>query len=328
MTRRWGRLVVAAAMTLVVATGLLAAAGAYGYASTMVEPGCANSSYAATTPANMTVSAAAKAPVVDLVPYRFADYADVTLHPRGGSLTLAAWYAPPARADGPVVILSHGIHACRRDPLTLLPAGMLHRAGFGVLLVDLRNHGDSAHDDGHTGLGAKESDDLLGAWDWLVARGVDPARIGMFGTSLSGSSAIEALGVEPRLAAVWSDSAFASVDGLLAEQVAQRGFPAPLSVTIIPMARVLGDRSLGTRSPDRALASSLAGRPLAIVHGAEDGLVDPHHAQDLAAAAAQGGTTVTPWIVEGAEHQWAVLVATDEYERRITSYFAGAIGTP
>ena len=44
---------------------------------------------------------------------------------------------------------------------------MLHRAGFGVLLIDLRNHGASDIDNGRWAGGSKEFLDALGAWDWL-----------------------------------------------------------------------------------------------------------------------------------------------------------------
>jgi uncharacterized protein len=327
MARRPIRIAAAVLLTLATATLVVGAGGAYGYASLAVEAGCQHSPYAAYTPSTFTVPAAEGTAAVDAGPYRFNDASDVAFPPRGAPLTLRAWYAPPARPDDPVVILSHGVHSCRRDPLTLLPAGMLHRAGFGVLVVDLRNHGDSDHDTGRTTLGAKESDDLLGAWDWLVAQGHDPARIGLFGTSLSAASAIDALGAEPRLAAVWSDSAFASVDAMLAELVAQRGFPAPLSAAIVPMGRLMGEATLGTRSPDRALAG-LAGRPLALVHGAADGLVNVHHAADLAAAAAASGTPVAPWIVSGADHQQAVLREPAVYGSRLVAFFGGALGAP
>ena len=67
-----------------------------------------------------------------------------------------------------MVVVVHGYTACRRDGWVLLAAGMLHRHGFAVLAIDLRNHGDSGRTGGrHTG-GIRESADVLGAWDWLV----------------------------------------------------------------------------------------------------------------------------------------------------------------
>ena len=39
--------------------------------------------------------------------------------------------------------------------MVLVPAGILHRAGFGILALDLRNHGDSAVPDGRWAGGAE-----------------------------------------------------------------------------------------------------------------------------------------------------------------------------
>ncbi|HLO35912.1 MAG TPA: alpha/beta fold hydrolase, partial [Candidatus Deferrimicrobium sp.] len=109
-----------------------------------------------------------------------------------------------------MVILVHGYNACRRDWTVLLPAGMLHQAGFGVVVPDLRNHGDSDIDDGRWAGGAKEYRDVLGAFDWLRAHGVPGERIGIFGASLGAATATIATGEEPGVAALWADSSYAT----------------------------------------------------------------------------------------------------------------------
>ena len=62
----------------------------------------------------------------------------------------------------------------------LLAAGMLHKAGMAVLLIDLRNHGDSTVVNGRYAAGTREYRDVLGGWDWLVAQGHPAARTGVF----------------------------------------------------------------------------------------------------------------------------------------------------
>jgi fermentation-respiration switch protein FrsA (DUF1100 family) len=319
-----------------IGTGLLLTAGLYGWRSLAIPPGCGSREFTAQTPANFSASDATGALRVDTLPYRFTDFEDVAFLARGDRLTdrvtirvtIRGWYAPGAAgASGPIVILGHGIYSCRRDPVTLLPAAMLHRSGFGVLVIDLRNHGESDGDGGRSALGSTEFRDLQGAWDWLVAKGHGPARIGLFGTSLSGASALIAMGDEPRIAATWADSSFASVDDLMADTSIADGFPGWLGAAVIPTARLLGQGEIGTRSPDRALAT-LAGRPLDIVHGLEDRAVLPHHALDLAVAAADAGTGVEPWLVPGAGHQQAVLLRPSDYEARMVAFFSGALGGP
>ena len=74
-----------------------------------------------------------------------------------------------ARLGAPVVIVTHGLNGCKCDPNALTVAGMLHRNGFNVLLYDMRNHGQSDIDNGRAAIGNKEFQDVLGAWDWLIA---------------------------------------------------------------------------------------------------------------------------------------------------------------
>jgi uncharacterized protein len=307
-------------------------AGVVGLRQLEIPTGCGAREFAHQTPADFVASNASGLLTVDTTAYRFTDYRDVALPARGTALTIRGWYAPgPDGSASRTVILANGIYSCRRDSVTLLPAAMLHRAGFGVLVVDLRNHGDSDVDNGHSALGSKEYADLLGAWDWLVAQGHDPRGIGLFGTSLSGASSLIATGEEPAIAATWADSSFADTGVLLGERAISFGvpdwpwIPAWLGGAVVPVSSLLGGVDIGARSPDRALAN-LAGRPLAIVQGLDDTQVLPHHAADLAAAAGRAGTTVQPWLVPGAGHQEAVLLRPAEYEARLVAFFAAALG--
>ena len=58
---------------------------------------------------------------------------------------------------------------------------MLHRNGFSVFLMDLRDHGDSEGDDARFAGGSEEYMDVLGGWDWVRSQGVPAARIGLLG---------------------------------------------------------------------------------------------------------------------------------------------------
>jgi dipeptidyl aminopeptidase/acylaminoacyl peptidase len=223
------------------------------------------------------------------------------------------------------VVLVHGRAACKSDPNVLLPAAMLHRAGLGVLLIDLRNHGDSGVDNGRFTGGSKEYRDLLGAFDWLVAQGHRPERIGLFGTSLGAASAMIAFGQEPRIAALWEDSGPGDIATMQREYAQEMGYPAWVGDAVVPVARALGEPSFGTKSPLEEIRLRLEGRPFAIVHGLDDAAVRPHHALDLALAAEAGGTAVTPWLVPSARHTEEMLVVTAEYEARLVGFFRDAL---
>ena len=114
---------------------------------------------------------------------------------------LAGWWIPSEDPGAPAVVLIHGIKSCRREANVLIPAAMLHRAGLSVLLMDLRDHGDSDGDDGRFAGGSEEYLDVLGGWDWVRSQGVPAERIGLLGVSFGAVTAIIAGGQEPGVAA-------------------------------------------------------------------------------------------------------------------------------
>lgn len=328
--RSW-RLVVALLVLAVIAgLGVYAGTGYLAYQDlSIVKAHCGDRppAVANQTPADFAIEDSGIATPPDPSPYFFADASEVSFSTRGGDLTLRAWYAPPRRDGGPIVILVHGYNACRRDWTVLLPAGMLHRAGFGVLIPDLRNHGDSDSDGGRWAGGAKEFRDVLGAWDWLRGRGVVAARIGIYGVSLGAATTTIAFGEEPQVAAAWADSSYASFAIASSQYAQSKGYPGWVGGSAIPIGRLLGDPELGARDPgDEVL--KLAGRPFFIVHGLADTTIQPHNAIDLATAALKGGTYVEPWLVPGSGHVREMLLVTDRYESRLDAFFSGAIGQP
>ena len=266
---------------------------------------------------------------LDPTPYLMPMFEDVTFPSRDPrAYVLHAWWVPADRNDAPAIILVHGQSSCRRDPVLLLPAGMLHRNGFSVLLVDLRDHGDSEVEDGHYANGTEEYLDVLGAWDWLTSvKAIPAARVGLLGESLGAAVATIAAGEEPRLAALWEGSAYASYRAIALEELHRLGYPEFLLDAGVVMGRLRSGDDVTAKSPDTEIAR-MAGRPLFIVHGAADGRVNIHHAHDLAAAAAAGGTPVEPWIVPGAHHSEAAFLVPDAYEMKLAAFFSDALGAP
>jgi dipeptidyl aminopeptidase/acylaminoacyl peptidase len=264
---------------------------------------------------------------VDTAAYAMTDYRDVTVRSRDG-IDLAAWWVPGPRPDSPAVVLAHGVGSCRRDPVVLLPAGMLHRNGFAVLLIDLREQGDSPVRDGRFSGGVRERLDVLGAWDWLRANGVPAERIGLFGESNGAATVLLATAAEPAVAAVWEDSSYADPWTAVREEIRRHGAPEILIPGAVAWGLAAGI-DLDRARPVDAMAA-IGRRPVAIVHGATDTRVDPHHAFDLAAAVTAArdpaGPAVQPWIVPGADHLRASFIAADEYERRLVAFFGSALG--
>jgi pimeloyl-ACP methyl ester carboxylesterase len=105
----------------------------------------------------------------------------------------------------PVVIFVHGLN---RSRLEMLERGAdANRHGYGVLLFDLRNHGESGR--AYTTIGIFESRDVCAASQVVKNRAGGRAQI-LWGVSLGASSAILAAKQCPGFSAIISDSSFLS----------------------------------------------------------------------------------------------------------------------
>ena len=201
---------------------------------------------------------------------------------------------------------------------------MLHRLGFGVLLLDLRDHGGSTVEDGRFAGGTEEYRDVQGAIDWLVAEGAEPGHIGVFGTSMGAAAAIIAAGQDERIAAAWEDSSYADIERRIAEELDQRGYPRLLAPAAVLVARLVSGDDLASHTVVGEVAN-MRGRHLFITHGAEDRATYVAHATELDEAARSAGVLTDLWIVPGAEHTDAMFLHPKEYEERLAGFFGPAL---
>jgi len=268
---------------------------------------------------------------IDLAPYAMPDYEEVAVPSRDAEIgALSAWWIPGRTVTSPAVVVVHGHGSCRRDHVVLLPAGMLHRAGFGVLLIDVRDMGDSPIEDRRFAGGTQEYLDVLGARDWLVEeQGLPASRVGIVGTSPGAASVIIAAGKDPTVAATWEDSGFGDVRDMIRDVIAYRDLPEWLNLLVpggLVVAGLMGNDPTGI--PPIEMAAAIGTRPFGIVHGVLDQHIPVHHATDLSAVVARSVPGYEPWLVPCAHHVEAAYCATAEYESRLVDFFASALGAP
>lgn len=172
---------------------------------------------------------------------------DVTFAAADG-VTLRGWFIHRADTDGspaPAIVFVHGWpwNRCgNRAGATVLPdrtvdflepAAALSRAGFHVLLFDLRNHGLSDAKPPVT-FGVQEAQDVLGAVALLRTRGdVDGERIGLIGYSMGANAVLRAapdcapirgmVAVQPTSASVFAPNAARDVLGPTGPTLIQMG---------------------------------------------------------------------------------------------------------
>lgn len=204
---------------------------------------------------------------------------------------LAAWYLP-GPPGAPTVVLLHGVTDDRR---TMLPrARLLHDAGFGVLMVDGRGHGESPRQ--RVTYGAREQFDAAAAVVW-VRRRRPGTRVGVVGISLGGAGtalAGEHLGAD----AVVLESVFATLEEATDSRL--RRWSGPVAHTLREILDGQSDRLLGVPvdsvAPVRAVPR--LGVPVFVAGGEDDPFTPPAETRRLAAAA-----RADVWIVPDAGHE-------------------------
>ena len=164
--------------------------------------------------------------------------------PDGGS-ELTGWYRPAADGRSTIVYF-HGNagHLGDRGP-KIRP---YVDAGYGVFLAAYRGYGGHPGRPTEAGLYA----DARAAMDWLIAQGLEPADLVLYGESLGSGVAVQ-VGTEYAVAAVVLEAPFSSV-----VDVGQARFP------FLPVGWLMRDRF------DSAAKIAAVGAPVLILHGERD----------------------------------------------------------
>lgn len=256
----------------------------------------------------------------DYAAYFMPGYESVRFPSRETTITIAGWYVE-ATPDAPAVIVVHGLGSCKNAHTVLVPAGMLYKAGFNVLMLDMRDVNESDYEDGRFAVGNEEFLDVLGGWDWLInEKGIPPDRIGMVGNSLGAATVLIAFSQEPQVAAVFVDSPFDNLPQIIEEELDRNNYPHFLTPGGILMARLVAGDNVVAHNPYEALERANS-RPLFVVHGTADSRISVQHSYQLQERAQSLRANAVFWFPEGIEHVDAASSATSEYETRLVSFF-------
>lgn len=236
---------------------------------------------------------------------------------------IAGWWIPSQAADrdAPAFLVLDGLNGCKNALSVLVPAGMLWRNGFNVLVIDVRDTGESTTDDLRSAIGNDEYRDVLGAWDWLVTeKGFAPYNVGVFANSLGGAMANYAFAEEPRMAALFLHATFGDLQTIIKAELTRNGYPTFLATSALAMGSLASSENLFARSPAESIRAA-AGRPVTIIHSRADGRIDSSQSELLAAAAQEAGVKVSTWFPENGEHMQIPAAHPQEFEQRLVGFF-------
>jgi hypothetical protein len=213
---------------------------------------------------------------------------------------ISGWWLPARGRTDRTVIVCHGLGANKSNQLIM--ARRLVPAGYNVLAIDLRAHGESGGQ--LTSFGDLERHDVLGAVRYL--RGNRPqAAQRIFGVGASqGAAALIAAAASdtPEGQAIDALAVYGTYDdlGRLVQTLARRTFLPPVDWLVerlaLPIASIHAGADL-TRFRPADLVMKLWPRPILVIHGVQDQIIDFSHGQRLFQSATQPKESL--WIERG-----------------------------
>lgn len=226
---------------------------------------------------------------------------------------LGGWWNA-GEAGKPVIIFVHGLNRTRREHLER--AAESHKRGYGVLLLDLRNHGESGR--AYTTLGVMESHDVCAARGFLEKEAPGRPQI-LWGVSLGASTSLLAEQRCPGSAAIISDSSFLSFS-----ETIKHHFKLVFHLPSFPIANMIVGLTrwrMGFRDQDGDVEAAVAGLhdvPILFIAGGADVRMPPELAQRLASRASSPAKELL--VVPGAAHGQAFSHDRETYLRTVFGF--------
>jgi pimeloyl-ACP methyl ester carboxylesterase len=237
---------------------------------------------------------------------------------------LAGWYIPAVapRTDATVVI----VHGGKSDKSGMLPFAPAFHDFYNLLIIDLRNSGQSGAADSTGGL--HEQGDVRAMLDWLE-RTKDPGWIAVMGISNGAASALAEAPGDDRVRALILDSMHASVERQIGNVVTtEKGLPAwPGAWALVAGVSAHLGESLETVDPVRSIVR-LLDRPILLTHGLDDVIDRPPDSLDVNVTAARAaGVDLEVHTCPGAGHGRVIEVCATEWGSWVRAFLAAHGGT-
>jgi uncharacterized protein len=250
-------------------------------------------------------------------------YEEVTFRPPDRPITLHAWWIPGERPRAALIFVHGGGDDNRSLPYDggLALARDLARHGYALLMIDLRNYGDSDGTPEGITFGDLESYDVVGAVDFLAARA--PALpVGAIGFSMGGATVLRAAAHDRRLRAVVADSAFADARTVaVAFTRAATGLPTVLAAPFVWSAQHLHGVPLARGATAEALAGGTF-PPALLIHNEHDPIAPVEDCWRLAGDVPGAEVWITNERAPGpfGTHVKSYLLAPQAYVARVTQF--------
>jgi fermentation-respiration switch protein FrsA (DUF1100 family) len=238
---------------------------------------------------------------------------------------LRGWKVHPQIPNGSWVLLFHGVADNRIG--TIGQSEILLGAGYGVVMMDQRAHGESGG--ALATYGWLERDDTRAVVDALVAS-EHPAHILALGESMGAGIALQSAGADSRIEAVVAEAPFASLREASYDYAGLQEYPLLGKTLFAPGAWMMlyrGGELAGFPAAGVSPVQAVAARnfPVLLICDQADTTLPCRHAKKIYAAA-RGPKSL--WVVPGAFHAAALGFAPEEFRRRVLDFFRRPVAGP
>ena len=253
---------------------------------------------------------------------------DITFRPPDRAIILRGWWIPGDAPHAALVFVHGGGDDNRSLPngSGLALARDLVARHYALLMIDLRNFGESDGTPEGITYGDLESNDVVGAVNEIAARNPN-LPIGAIGFSMGGATVLRAAAHEPRLQAVVADSPPANMrDISVAFVCAATGLPAFAAAPFVWSAEHLHGAGLARGDTEKALQGATL-PPVLLIHDAHDQIVPVEQIRRLANVIPHAVTWQTDFSVPGpfGTHIQSYRLGPEAYVTRVADFLDAAL---
>lgn len=213
---------------------------------------------------------------------------------------LAGWYIPSGSGTGPTGPTVVIVHGWGSNKSAMLDRAVILHDAYNLLIVDLRNHGQS--EAAATTQGIREADDVEAAVDWLQSNKA-PEIIAMLGVSMGAATALNEADDDLRVDALIIEATHATTANAAQARLEGAGYPLSLpgSWAILLGTLIRTGEDVSSADPVQAI-ERLDDRPVLIISGGRDDGIGENDAQDLLVAAREARSPAVLHVCDEAGH--------------------------
>lgn len=231
------------------------------------------------------------------------------------NIRLKGWFVHTSTqpSKGTVVLL-HGIGSSKSAKLGL--AALLTANGYDCVLYDSRATGESGGQ--YCTFGFYEKRDVSRVIDAVKERYPGSGPYAIFGSSLGGAVAVQALSVDARIVCGIAESPFATLRETI-HDYAKRLFSIPVdAVTDAALRRSEQIASFAVDSVKPEVSAAMVHQPVMIVHGLNDERISPEYGRRVFEQLRSPEKVWYP--IPGAMHNDVYTVGGVEYQKKILAF--------